>query len=112
MEGSGSEPRLGRRCQPLVEELVEGNGRRAWRSAQVPLLESQVQESPRLAKRSVDGLIQLFARPGFVIAPLIDADKPRVLSARNSLPEFAGHGSPPARNGARSRPTERRVEQD
>ena len=97
VEGSGSEPRLGRRCQPLVEELVEGNGRRARRAIQIPLLELEIEEALRLAKRAVDGLVQVFARPGFGVAPLIDADKPGALSARNNLPEFAGHGSPPAR---------------
>ena len=31
--------------------------------------------------------------------------QPRALSARNNLPEFAGHNSPPARNGAHNRHT-------
>ena len=42
-----------------------------------------------LAKRAVDSLVQAFWRPGFRVAPLIDADEPRVLFARNNLPEFA-----------------------
>jgi hypothetical protein len=69
----------------------------AGRSAQITLLEFQIQETLHLAKWTVDGLVQVFARPGFVVAPLIDADEPRALSARNNLPEFAGHDSPPAR---------------
>jgi len=38
--------------------------------------------------------------------------EPSGLSARNNLPEFAGHNSPPARNGAHNRHTGRRGDQD
>jgi hypothetical protein len=36
---------------------------------------------------------------------VIDADEPRALSARNNLPRFAGHNSPPVRSWAHNRHT-------
>ena len=59
-----------------------------------------------------DGLVQVFARSRLGIAPLVDADKPSALTTRNNLPWFAGHGSPPARKGARTRYSGRWVDQD
>jgi len=68
MEGSGPQPRLGHGCQPLIEKLVEG-GRRAQRPAQIPLLKFQIQQALRLAKRAVDGLVQVPARPALGSRP-------------------------------------------
>ena len=42
----------------------------------------------------------IFARSRLRISPLVDADKPCALSARNNLPLSAGDDSPPTRNGA------------
>jgi hypothetical protein len=39
------------------------------------------------------------------IAPKVDADDPVARTARNNLPKFAGHSSPPARNWAHKRHT-------
>ena len=55
-------------CGPLIEKLVEG-GRRAQRPAQIPLLKFQIQQALRLAKRAVDGLVQVPARPALGSRP-------------------------------------------
>jgi hypothetical protein len=62
-------------------------------------------EPLRFAEWTVDGLVQVLARPGLGIAPLIDADEQRTLSARNNLPKFAGHNLTPVRSWAHNRRT-------
>lgn len=75
------------------------------RAVEVPLLKLQIEEALRLAERSVDGLVQVLARPGLRFATLVDADKPSARSTRDNLSKLTGHGSPPACNGAHNRHT-------
>ena len=97
MKGSRPNTRSGNGRQPLIEVPVERYSHGARRPIQMALLKLQVQEALRLAQRAMNGLVVALARPGFRIAPLIDADEPRVLAARNNLPKFSGHSSPSAR---------------
>jgi hypothetical protein len=57
------------------------------------LLQLEIQEPLRFAERTVDGLVQILARPRLRIAPEINADKPGTLAARNDLPCFSGHSN-------------------
>jgi len=85
LEGPRSDPWSRHIREPLVEKLVESNRHRAWRSCHIPLLELQVEGTLRFAERTVDGLVVVLSRPRLRIASLINADKPRALSARNDL---------------------------
>jgi hypothetical protein len=105
VEGSRFQSRLGHGCEPLVEILVEGDGCRARRSRPVSLLKLEVQKALRLAQWIVKGLVQVLARPGLGVAPLVNANELRALSARNNLPWLAGHDSPSARSWAHNRHT-------
>ena len=53
----------GHHSQALVEELVERDDRRAWRATVVSLLELEIEEPLRFAEWTVDGLVQVLARP-------------------------------------------------
>lgn len=86
LEGPRSDPWFGHIRQPLVEKLVESNGSGARRLCHVPLLQPQVEATLGFPEGAVDSLVVVFARPSPRIATLIDADKPRALSARNDLP--------------------------
>lgn len=75
--------RLDDGCEPLVEELVEGQDRSARDTAIVALLQLQIEKALRLAERAVDGLVVVFARPPLRIAPKVNPDEPGARYARN-----------------------------
>ena len=49
--------------EPLVKQLVEADDRGARDTAVVALLQLEIQESLRFAKRTMNGLVVVFARP-------------------------------------------------
>jgi len=82
VESSYPELRPCHACEPLVEKLVEADRGRARRSCLVSLLKLEIQEALRLTQWTVNGLVQVFARSRLGVAPLINADEPRALSAQ------------------------------
>ena len=52
----------------------------------IALLQPKAEKPLRPAKRTVDGLVVVLARPGLRVTPLLVADEPCARSARNDLP--------------------------
>lgn len=91
----------------LVEQLIETEDSGARRAAVIALLQLEIEKALRLAERTMDGLVVVFARTGLRLAPEINADKPGALSARNNLPCFLGLRIPLARKRAHNSHTGR-----
>ena len=90
LERSRPDARLDQGRKPLIDQMVETHHCGGRDSAVFALLQFQIEEPLRLTKWTVDGLVVMLPRPGLRVTPLIDADKPGGLSARNDLPCFPG----------------------
>ena len=60
----------------------------------------EIEKALRFAKRTVNDLVVVLARPSLRIAPKINPDEQGARSTRNNLSCFSGHNSPPARKRA------------
>ena len=83
------------RLQPcVVSPIAKATGRttgsdsdgRARQAAVIPLPKPEIEKELRFAKRTVNGLVVVLARPRLRIAPKIDADEPSARSARAICP--------------------------
>jgi len=60
----------------------------------------EIEKALLFAKRTVNDLVVVLARPSLRIAPKINPDKSGARSTPTSLSCFSGHNSPPARERA------------
>jgi hypothetical protein len=87
------------------ESSESASGKLATRRLQARLLSHTctVRDKQHCAQAYQSRSVQVLARSRLGISSLVDTDKPGALSARNNLPLFAGHASPPASNRACTR---------